>query len=68
MLLDWMVAHLRETGGNEVASKYVLQFGPNPLRTADARDKAVDELVRRGYVRVSQAKGKTITLNPKLLA
>jgi putative DNA primase/helicase len=70
VLLDkWLIGRARGSGTGWVSTRDVLQWGPNPVRRADARDRALEVLADAGRIRVDQdGRQKRIRLNPALLA
>lgn len=66
---EWLMQHCRETGTGEVSAREVLQFGPNTLRKADTRNRALEVLADAGRVRVDKVgRREQIRVNPVLFS
>lgn len=63
----WIVLHCQEKGRSHVGWRYVLQYGPGPLRSAEALENAMRRLTSAGRARMVDAQGKAIEVNPELL-
>jgi hypothetical protein len=64
----WLIQRCRKRGVTKIPAAEVLQFGPNPLRTSQERNKALEELSDVNRARLMAVKKKKwIEINPRLL-
>ncbi len=64
----WLIAQCREAGTDTVSTRDISRLGPNAVRHADARDKALTILGDAGRIRLeSDGKRKRVRINPALI-
>ncbi len=67
-LESWLIDRCKRTGGNQVPTKEVQQYGPNGLREKAVIDAAMQELEELGRARHHhEGRRKFLVLNPALL-
>ncbi len=64
----WLLEYCRENGTESITTREISRLGPNPVRKAEARDKALLVLTEAHRVRVvAEGKSKLVKINPALL-
>ncbi len=65
----WLIDRCRQSGGQSIPTREVMQYGPGKLRKKAMLEAAIDDLVALGRVRqVKQGHKKLIEVNPALLS
>ena len=53
-LKDWLIDHFLEIKSDHVTASHILNFGPNNLRNAKARDEVLVILKKHGHVNLKE--------------